>query len=93
MDDLTDEPNNPNASDLQLALWSLHLTIVHDARDWGASNRDARTYALVVGWDDDCWPDLQRKFGWTDETVRTLKKRHAAIRKARGGFPESMVER
>lgn len=84
---------NKNASDLQLALWSLHITIVHDARDWAASNRDARVWAIVVGWDDDSYDDLKLRFQWSDDTVTKLKARHAAIESAKGAFPEALVQK
>jgi hypothetical protein len=83
---------NWRASDLQVALHSLKMTIVHDARDWGATNRDARIYALAVGWDNTSYVEMQRKHGWTDETVAVLKKRHAAIHGAAGKFPSELVQ-
>lgn len=35
--------------DLENGLDRLHRCIVHDARDWSLTKRDAITYALVVG--------------------------------------------
>jgi hypothetical protein len=84
---------NKNPTDLQLALWGMHIVVVHDSRDWGASNRDARLWAMLVGWDDDAYKELSGKHGWTAETVRMLKQRHVAIEAAKGEFPEPMVQR
>lgn len=83
---------NKTASELQQALWSMHLTMVHDARDWAATNRGARLWALLVGWDDDSMREMQRKFGWTDEAVAIIKRRHEAIEEAMGAFPEVMLK-
>lgn len=82
---------NWDASELQMSLHAIELLIVHDARDWAASNRDARLWAIVCGWDDESYEQMRRKHGWTDETIANLKRRHKAYEEAAGKMPSEMV--
>jgi hypothetical protein len=71
--------------DLAEALDRLHRCIVHDARDWSLSRRDALTYALVVGWgDDESWNDVAARHGWSAADVADLKRLSAAICLSKG---------
>lgn len=65
-------------ADLAEALDRLHRCIVHDARDWSLSKRDALTYALVVGWDG-AWGEVAQRHGWTEQEIADLKRLHAAV--------------
>lgn len=69
--------------DLENGLDRLHRCIVHDARDWSLTKRDAITYALVVGWND-AWDHVARIHGWSAQDVIDLKREHAAIQNCKG---------
>lgn len=83
---------NWNASELQVALHALKMNIVFDSRDWGADRRDARTFAIIVGWDDEGYEEFVRRGVFTTEAVEVLKRRHAAVKEAMGKFPAELVQ-
>lgn len=83
---------NWNATELQIALHALHMNIVFDSRDWSADRRDARTYAVVVGWDDESYVQLVKLGVFDQDAVEVLKKRHAAVKAAMGKFPAELVQ-
>lgn len=83
---------NWNADDLEETLHALRLLVVHDARDWAASNRDARLYAIVISWDDESYAELTKRFNWDEQTVAVLKKRNKAYTDRAGKMPASMVQ-
>lgn len=77
------------AADLADALDRLHRCIVHDARDWSLTPRDALTYALVVGWGDpddsgESWREMAKRHGWSVADVADLKRMNAAINAHKG---------
>lgn len=57
-------------------LKSLSMTIPFSCRDWATEKRDAWVWGIVCGWDDDCFPEFQRKFGWDKEIFERLKRLH-----------------
>ena len=62
------------------ALESAHTVLVHDARDWSLSSRDAWLYGLLVGWDDECLAEmLARHPQWKLEGIERLKRLRASI--------------
>ncbi len=62
------------------ALESAHTVMVHDARDWSLSSRDAWLYGLLVGWDDECLAEmLARHPQWKPEGIERLKRLRAGI--------------
>lgn len=72
------------------SLDAIHFTMATDSRDWSLDRRDARLYALLVGWeceeqhqhDEDCngaLDELAARFGWDPERIRELRR---PIRKA-----------
>lgn len=54
----------------------LECLIAFDPRDWGEYNRDAIVFAVVLGWDDAAYAELQAKFKWRDSFVELLKAQH-----------------
>lgn len=86
------EDYNWNATELQIALHALRMNIVFDSRDWSADRRDARIYAVVVGWDDESYEHLVKRGVFDKDAVEVLKKRHAAVKAAMGKFSAELVQ-
>lgn len=63
---------------------SLHSTIVTDPKDWSLHKRDAWLYGILVGWDD-CLPEIQKRFNWSDKDVSRLQKYRSVIASIKGG--------
>jgi hypothetical protein len=57
----------------------LKRIVVHDARDWSASKRDAWLYGIVVGWKDEALRELQQKYRWDDTSVKRLREQRGAF--------------
>jgi hypothetical protein len=64
---------------LKEVLQSVGSAIVFSPHDWGSHHRDAWIYGIMCGWDEECFPELQEKFGWTDETIQRLKSYHNLV--------------
>ena len=67
--------------DITNPLKYIECVIAFDVRDWSEDKRLAVIYAIVFGWGKedgiyDCWPEVQKRFGWSDEGVKRLKKFH-----------------
>lgn len=59
--------------DLNEVIDSLHTTMTTDSRDWGAGERDAWVYGIVVGWGDALY-EVGSMFGWSNKNVDRLQK-------------------
>jgi hypothetical protein len=55
---------------------SIEYTLAFASKDWSLDKDDAWIYGIVIGWDDDSLDELKVSFGWSDETVLTLKELH-----------------
>lgn len=67
--------------DITNPLEYIECVIAFDSRDWAEDHRLATIYAIVFGWGNedgiyDCWSEVQKRFGWSDEGVERLKKFH-----------------
>ena len=62
--------------DITNPLQYIECVIAFDSRDWSENNRLATIYAIVFGWSDEAYTELQNKFNWSDEAVNRLKKFH-----------------
>lgn len=62
--------------DITNPLEYIECVIAFDVRDWAVDNRLATIYAIVFGWGDEAYTELQNKFNWSDEGVNRLKKFH-----------------
>ena len=54
----------------------IECIIAFDPLDWSADSRHATVYAIVLGWSDEAYTELQNEFNWNDEAVKRLKKFH-----------------
>ncbi len=54
----------------------IECIIAFDPCDWSTDSRHATVYAIVFGWGDEAYTELQNKFNWNDEAVKRLKKFH-----------------
>lgn len=62
------------------ALDSAHTVMVHDARDWSLSSRDAWMYGLLVGWDDESLAQILTQHPrWKPEGIERLKRLRAGL--------------
>lgn len=64
---------------------ALVAALALSSNDWGSSADFAWIYGIVNGWadeDDDAYPEMQAKFGWSDEQVARLKRLHARFAEA-----------
>lgn len=50
----------------------LKKIVVFDSRDWSATHRDRMLYAIVCGWDDECFEE----FGWNKKEIEEYKRLH-----------------
>jgi len=66
-------------SALAEAFDSLGAAMASHPRDWAAESRDAWVYGIVCGWDGPAIRELQKKFGWSPETVARLRKYRKAV--------------
>lgn len=55
----------------------LECIIAFDSRDWADDKRDRMIYAIVFGWDDECY----ESFGWDEDTIAEYKKLHERFKK------------
>lgn len=55
----------------------LECIIAFDSRDWADDKRDRMIYAIVFGWDDECY----ESFGWDEDTIAEYKKLHERFEK------------
>lgn len=62
--------------DITNPLKYIECIIAFDSRDWAEDRRSAAIYAIVFGWGDEAYTELQNKFKWSDEAVKRLKKFH-----------------
>lgn len=61
---------------------ALQAAMALSSNDWGESEDFAWIYGIVCGWsdeDDDAHPELQARFGWSDQQVARLKRLHAVF--------------
>jgi len=61
-------PENP--------LESLYINTVQTSKDMAQDRLDAWRYGIVAGWDDEGYPELMEKHGWTKEDVARNKRLH-----------------
>lgn len=54
----------------------MEAIIALDVKDYSEYNRDAIIWAIMIGWEDEGYAELQKKFGWADEFVENLKRQH-----------------
>jgi len=57
-------------------LEALQMALAFSPRDWATEKRDAWIYGIALGWDDDCYPEFNRKFGWGKETFKRIQRLH-----------------
>ncbi len=72
--DEMDAPTNP--------LQSMRESYCRSAKDMATEKFDAWMYGIIVGWDDDCYPDLAKAHNWSKETVEYNKLLHENYCKA-----------
>ena len=65
-----------SVEDITNPLEYIECIIAFDSLDWGIDSRHAAIYAIVFGWDDEAYTELQSRFKWSDEAVKRLKKFH-----------------
>ena len=60
------------------------------SRDCSEDKLIAFLYAIVMGWDDDCYEELKFKHNWSDEDIDVQKEWHKNYNKAWNLFIESI---
>ena len=70
----------------------LEDVIAFDPKDWGEYSRDAIVFAVVLGWDDAAYAELQAKFKWRDSFVELLKAQHKEWEHIRTLYTASVTE-
>ena len=56
---------------------SLLNTIVFDPRDWSLNPKDLWIYGIIVGWEDECFGEFEKRFNWWEkEDTERLKLMH-----------------
>lgn len=73
------------------AFRSIERTIAFDARDWAADRRSAWIYAIVIGWNDECWNELYKQFGWDESDRERAEELHTQWEKAKQLFADGEV--
>jgi hypothetical protein len=69
---------------------ALTSSLALSSQDWSNAADFAWIYGIVNGWadeDDDAYPEMQTKFGWTDEQVARLKRLHQRFHEAAWDTP------
>lgn len=54
----------------------IECIIAFDVRDWSEDHRLAAIYAIVFGWDEESYSELQVIYRWSDMAIERLKKFH-----------------
>lgn len=57
-------------------LISIHDTLAFGPKDYSINKDDAWIYGIVCGWDKLSMAEMQRRHGWTDNTVKRLVDLH-----------------
>jgi hypothetical protein len=60
------------------------------SKDCSEDKLIAFLYAIVMGWDDDCYEELKSKHNWSDEYINVQKEWHKNYNKAWNLFIESI---
>lgn len=55
---------------------SLEVCLANHVRDWSEDHRDAWIWGIVNGWDEESLAELRIKHGWSDASVKRLRKMH-----------------
>lgn len=70
-------------------LEALQKAIAFSSRDWATEKRDAWVYGIILGWDDNCYPEFNRKFGWDKETFERVQRLHVKLEVLCRAAPEN----
>ena len=57
----------------------IEAVIAFDVKDWGADNRLAAIYAIILGWDNPSYSELKNRFHWSEKYVSLLKQSHTTM--------------
>lgn len=60
-------------------LQSIRDSFIVTSKDMAATKFDAWIYGIVVGWDDDSYKELAKKYGWSPDEItlnKTLSKNY-----------------
>jgi hypothetical protein len=57
-------------------LESLRYAVAFSSMDWSTEKRNAWIYGIICGWDNDCFAEFNKKFGWSRETFDRLTRLH-----------------
>lgn len=57
----------------------IEAVIAFDVKDWGADNRLAAIYAIILGWDNPSYSELKNKYHWSEKYVSLLKQSHTTM--------------
>lgn len=55
---------------------SLRNTMVFSSQDWSVAPDFAWIYGIVVGWNDESFAELRKKFRWSESECNRLKQLH-----------------
>ena len=75
MDRLNELPTSP--------IISLQNAVAFSVMDWASQKSLAWVYGIVLGWDDECFYEFNKKFGWDKDGFERLKNLHNKFIKLR----------
>lgn len=63
------------------AIDALQGALAFAVRDWSANRRDAWIWGIIWSWDDgEAMDDVAEKHGWSNRTIKKLRRYHRGIR-------------
>lgn len=65
-----------SVEDITNPLEYIECIIAFDVRDWCEDSRSSAIYAIVFGFDDEGYCELQNKYHWSDISIKRLKEFH-----------------
>jgi len=58
------------------SLESIRDTFVKSSKDWALTKQDSWLYGIIVGWDNESYQSLSKKWNWSKEDVDLNKNLH-----------------